>query len=183
MNRLPARMSFKAGLLACMGIFCGIGALAYSSFQLDVLLALGSFGSTSILVFCFPENHFSQPRSVVCGHVISTAVGLAALSLLGPAWWAVALAVALAAAAMMVTNTVHPPAGSNPLIVFLGMAHWDFLVFPTLIGALVLVVVAVVYHRACRRPYPMYWLGSCRACNATLVEGDGLEGSEGVLTR
>jgi CBS-domain-containing membrane protein len=169
MNRLPARVSFKAGLLACMGIFCGIGALAYSSFQLDVLLALGSFGSTSILVFCFPENHFSQPRSVVCGHAISTAVGLAVLHLLGPAWWAVALAVALAAAAMMVTNTVHPPAGSNPLIVFLGMAHWDFLVFPTLIGAVVLVLVAVVYHRACRRPYPLYWIGSRTSGESQLI--------------
>ena len=159
MDRVPARMSFKAGLTACAGIFIAIGTLGFFSFRLDVLLALGSFGSTSILLFCFPENHFSQPRSIICGHVISTGVGLAVLALAGHSWWALGLAVALAAALMMFTNTIHPPAGSNPLIVFLGMPGWDFLLFPTLSGAVVLVLVGILYHSSCRRRYPQYWAG------------------------
>ncbi len=159
MDRVPARMSFKAGLMACSGIFLAIGTLGFFSFELHVLLALGSFGSTSILLFCFPENHFSQPRSILGGHVISTGVGLAALAILGHSWWALGLAVAAAAALMMLTNTIHPPAGSNPLIVFLGLPGWEFLFFPTLCGALVLVVVGVLYHRACGRAYPKYWIG------------------------
>ncbi len=156
---VPPRPTLKAALLACAGIFCGIGALAYCSFNLQLLLALGSFGSTSVLLFAFPENHFSQPRSIVGGHFISTAVGLAALAACGQTWWALAMAVAVAAALMMLTGTVHPPAGSNPIIVFLILPHWSFLFLPTLFGAMVLVAVGVVYHGACRRPYPLYWRG------------------------
>jgi CBS-domain-containing membrane protein len=70
----------------------------------------------------------------------------------------VALAVGTAIALMMATRTVHPPAGSNPVIVFLAQPGWSFLVFPTLAGALVLVLVALVYNNAVRAGrYPKYW--------------------------
>ena len=69
------------------------------------------------------------------------------------------MAVALAAAVMMLTRCVHPPAGSNPIIVFLALPHWEFLFFPTLFWAIVLVAVGHAYHGACRRRYPLHWLG------------------------
>ena len=47
-----------------------------------------------------------------------------------------------AIALMMLTRTVHPPAGSNPVIVFLLQPGWDFLLYPTLSGALLLVLAA-----------------------------------------
>lgn len=153
----PPRFTPVAGVFACLGVFAVIAVLAYSSFNLGVLLALGSFGSTAVMMFTFPEIHFAQPRSVVGGHVICTAVGLAALALFGPAWWALALAAAVACALMMLARCMHPPAGSNPIIVFLVAPKWSFLVFPTLAGALTMVAVAVLYHRACRREYPVYW--------------------------
>ena len=114
----------RAGAVACAGVFTAIAVLAYSSFDLGVLLALGSFGSSTVLLFAFAGNHFSQPRSIVGGHVICTAVGLLALALFGRHWWALASAVALATALMMLTRTVHPPAGSNPIIVFLAMQRF-----------------------------------------------------------
>ena len=98
-----------------------------------------------------------RPRSVVGGHFLSSTVGLGALALFGPTWWALATAVACATALMMLTRTLHPPAGSNPIIVFLAAPHWSVLFFPTLFGALTLVLVALCYHRASRRPYPLYW--------------------------
>jgi CBS-domain-containing membrane protein len=68
-----------------------------------------------------------------------------------------AAATAAAVALMMLTRTLHPPAGSNPVIVFLVAPQWGFLVFPTLLGALAMVAVAVLFHRGCRRQYPVYW--------------------------
>jgi CBS-domain-containing membrane protein len=165
-RRPPPRPSLRAGLTACLGIFFGISVLAFFSFNLHLLLALGSFGSTSVLLFAFPESHFSQPRSIIGGHFISTAVGLAALLVFGKTWWALGLAVAAAAALMMLTRTVHPPAGSNPIIVFLGLPGWDFLLFPTLFGAIALVASGWLYHRACKREYPLYWLGAVPGANA-----------------
>jgi CBS-domain-containing membrane protein len=89
---------------------------------------------------------------------LSSATGLAFLNMLGPHWWTVALAVGTAIALMMLTRTVHPPAGSNPVIVFLSSPSWKFLLFPTLAGTLILVVVALVHNNATRDArYPKYW--------------------------
>ncbi|NRB36865.1 MAG: HPP family protein [Pseudomonadales bacterium] len=57
---------------------------------------------------------------------------------------------------MMATGTVHPPAGSNPVIVFLSLAHWDFLLLPTLLGSLFLVVAALIYNNLDNKN-PVYW--------------------------
>jgi CBS-domain-containing membrane protein len=66
--------------------------------------------------------------------------------------------VATAVALMMLTRTIHPPAGSNPVIIFLTQPSWHFLLFPTLIGALILVVVALIYNNITREAkYPKYW--------------------------
>jgi CBS-domain-containing membrane protein len=48
---------------------------------------------------------------------------------------------------MLGLRLVHPPAGSNPLIVFALKAKWSFLLFPTLLGSVALVVLAQLWHR------------------------------------
>jgi CBS-domain-containing membrane protein len=166
-RRITWRRNVRSGVTACVGVFIVIAVLAFSSFNLGILLALGSFGSSSVLLFAFPENNFSQPRSIIGGHFISSAIGMLALYLLGPTWWALALAVAFSTAAMMVTGTIHPPAGSNPIIVFFAAPHWSFLLFPTLVGAIALVSVGLLYHGACRRRYPAYWWKDGAMANRT----------------
>jgi HPP family len=62
----------------------------------------------------------------------------------------------LSIAAMMTTRTVHPSAGPNPVIVFLGHSAWSFLLFPVSSGALILVLIAWPYNNAWRKtPYPL----------------------------
>jgi CBS-domain-containing membrane protein len=59
---------------------------------------------------------------------------------------------------MMLTRTVHPPAGSNPVIVFLAQPGWTFLLLPTLAGSVILILLALVYHNVSRDVrYPKYW--------------------------
>lgn len=155
---IPPRPSTKAIALAWLGGVLAIAAVAYLADILSVAFVLGSFGASCVLVFGYPDAPFSQPRNVVFGHLISSLVGLVFVHLCGPHWWSVALAVGTAIALMMLTRTVHPPAGSNPVIVFLTQPAWSFLLFPTLVGALVLVAVAVVYNNATRDTrYPKYW--------------------------
>lgn len=63
-----------------------------------------------------------------------------------------------AIALMMMTRTVHPPAGSNPVIIYLLQPGWGFLLMPTLLGAMVLVLVTLLYNNATRETrYPKYW--------------------------
>jgi len=155
---LPPQPSYQAVMLAWLGGFLAIAAVAAPTEMLSVSLTLGSFGASCVLVFGYPDVPFSQPRNVVAGHFLSTLVGLIFLTWFGPHWWAVALATGTAIAVMMLTRTVHPPAGSNPVIVFLVQPAWSFLWFPTLFGALILVAVALVYNNATREAnYPKYW--------------------------
>lgn len=155
---LPAPHPFKHIALAGLGGFVAIAVIALFATSLEAALILGSFGASCVLVFGFPDAPFSQPRNVIAGHLISSFIGLLCLTLFGPVWWSVAIAVGLAIALMMFTRTVHPPAGSNPVIVFLTQPAWDFLLMPTLIGAVILVIVALFYNNLTRESrYPKYW--------------------------
>ena len=155
---LPPRAPGKAVSLAFLGGFLAIAVITLLAQSLHVALVLGSFGASCVLVFGYPDVPFSQPRNVIIGHVLSTVIGLAFVHFCGPHWWSVALAVGSAIAVMMLTRTVHPPAGSNPVIVFLMQPGWDFALFPTLSGAVILVLVALFYHNLTREArWPKYW--------------------------
>ena len=141
-----------------LGGVLSIGAIGYVAHVTEYPLVLGSFGASCVLIFGFPESPFSQPRNVIGGHLLASFIGLVFLFLLGSHWWSMALAAGTAIAAMMCTKTVHPPAGSNPLIIMLSLPTWEFLLTPTLIGATILVLVALFFNNLPRqRVYPRYW--------------------------
>ena len=55
-------------------------------------------------------------------------------------------------------KVAHPPAGSNPIAIFLAGPDWSFLVTPTLAGALVIVALGIAYNNVrADRAYPKYW--------------------------
>ena len=154
----PPKSAPKLIILAGLGGTLAIGIVALLAQSLETALVLGSFGASCVLVFGFPDSPFSQPRNVIAGHFLSSLIGLLCLTFLGPHWWSVAIAAGLAISTMMLTRTVHPPAGSNPVIVFLTQPSWSFLVLPTLAGSLILVLIALIYLNATRPArYPKYW--------------------------
>jgi len=155
---VPAMAPFNSVALAWVGGCLAIAGVAGLADLTDFPLILGSFGATCVLVFGYPELPFSQPRNVIVGHLISSLIGLVVLQVCGPHWWAVGLATGTAIAAMMLTRTVHPPAGSNPVIVFLAHPSWGFLLMPTLAGAILVTLFAIIYNNMARSiKYPKYW--------------------------
>lgn len=155
---LPPRPTAKAILLAWLGGVIAISLVAGVTSLVATPLLLGSFGATCVLVFGYPDVAFSQPRNIVFGHVLSSLIGLTFLTVFGSHWWSAGLATGTAIAVMMATRTVHPPAGSNPVIVFLSQPGWGFLLYPTLAGALIIMIVAALYNNATRPSnYPKYW--------------------------
>lgn len=155
---LPAMPRLKSVAFAWLGGVLAISIVSELTNLLSTPLVLGSFGATCVLVFGYPDVPFSQPRNVVFGHVLSSLAGLTFLAALGPHWWAAGLATGTAIAAMMLTRTVHPPAGSNPVIVFLSQPSWGFLLYPTLAGALVVAIFALIYNNVVRsEKFPKYW--------------------------
>lgn len=158
---LPHRASASKIALAGLGGFLAIASLAALSQTSGMMLVLGSFGASCVLIFGFPESPFSQPRNIIGGHFLSSLVGLTMLTTFGAHWWSMGLAVGLAIALMMISRTVHPPAGSNPVIVMLALPGWDFLLTPTLLGAVLMAVAGVLFHGfVSKKPYPAYWMGN-----------------------
>lgn len=155
----PTLHSVRDILLTSGGVALAILCVAWLTLLSNTVFVLGSFGSSCVILFCYPESRFSQPRNFVAGHFLSSLIGLSFLHLVGPQWWAMAVATGVVTATMMATRTLHPPAGSNPLIVYLMHSDWEFLWFPTLVGALVVQGVAVLYHKwISKSKYPQSWL-------------------------
>lgn len=141
------RVGGRRLLTVGVGVFSAlavVGALAHFTAMAWVM---GSFGASCVLLYGFPDAPFSRARNVIGGHVLSSFIGLAVLHGLGDAWYLMALAGALAAVTMVATDTVHPPAGSNPVIIFLYQPNWSFLLLPTLAGAVLLVALAWLYRQ------------------------------------
>jgi CBS-domain-containing membrane protein len=154
----PPAAAPKAIALAAAGGFIAIALVALLTQASGNAWVLGSLGASCVMLFGFPDLPFSQPRHVIGGHVLSSAIGLLCLGVFGATWWGMALALGLALAAMMLLRVPHPPAGSNPIIIFLSAPSWGFLVFPTLTGAVAIVIVALIYNNLTRdTPFPKYW--------------------------
>ncbi len=155
----PPRASLRLIVISWVGGVLATGIVAYLASMTHLALILGSFGASCVLLFGFPDSPFSQPRNVIAGHFLASLVGLLFLTTLGAVWWSIALAVGTAIAVMQLTRTVHPPAGSNPVIVMLTAPSWEFLLTPTLLGAIILVVVAILFNNLIKeRRYPSYWI-------------------------
>ena len=150
---------WRVGLVAGLGAALAIGVMEWFSIEMRYPLAVIPFATSIVLVIALPESKPAQPRALVGGHLVATLVGLLVVKIAGPHAWAAALAVGLAVAAMFLTDTLHPPAGINPLLVVSNDLGWTFVVVPVLAGALLLLAFSWVWHRALRRAsWPSRWL-------------------------
>ena len=147
-----------AGAVAGLGGALAIGGMELFSAAAHYPLAAIPFATSIVLVIGAPEAEPAQPRALVGGHLVSTIVGLVVLFIAGPHAWAAALAVGLAILAMYLTDTFHPPAGINPLLVVSNNLAWTFLFVPVLAGALLLTLFAYVWHRRVHHlNWPQRW--------------------------
>lgn len=147
-----ALVSLKSGL----GGLLAIATVVLLGTAMDNALLMAPFGATCVLLFSLPNSPLSQPANVIGGHLISTLIGLLLNSILPLDWWSLALGVGLAITAMATLRITHPPAGADPLVVFIDNPGWSYLGFPVLSGSLVLIAVAWLFHKTPpQNAYPM----------------------------
>lgn len=165
----PAPGSPFEAVVSWLGAFAGITALSlvHSLFDItgtDLVMLIGSFGASAVLVYGAISSPLAQPRNLVLGHVLSAVVGVTVVICFGAQpWYAPGLAVATAIALMTVTGTLHPPGGATALIAVIGspsihaLGYWYVLV-PVGLGALILLMVALLANNFWpSRRYPLYW--------------------------
>jgi CBS-domain-containing membrane protein len=153
-RHLP-KPSPKPILLAGLGGFLGIAVLSFLADQSGLLLIMAPFGASCVLLFAVPASPLSQPANVLGGHILAAAVALGLREIFPIAWWSVALAVGVAIALMVALRVTHPPAGANPLVIFAADPGFLFLFYPVALGAILLVVVATIFHRSSGTEYPL----------------------------
>ena len=154
----PSRPELKVIILSFLGALFAGAILGFLAFSLEYAIIMGSFGASIFLVMAVPDSPFAQPRHVVFGHFVASLIGLICLYLLGDLWWSMAVALAITTLAMIVLKVAHPPAASNPVAIFLVTPGWDFLWMPTFLGALLIFLIALLYHNLIpNRIYPKYW--------------------------
>ncbi len=155
----PPAPPLKFVLLSSLGAVIAIAITGWLSLLSGTPWIMASFGASCVLGFGVPDSPLAQPRAIVGGHLVATAVGLTVGAIMGDGWLACALAVGLSLAAMQLTRTVHPPAGADPLIVIAAHAPAGYLLSPVLAGSLIIVLTAwCVNNMRHSRSYPRYWL-------------------------
>ena len=141
-------------LFSSLGAFVCIGLLAYLNSSIeDALWLIPPFGASMVLVMAVYDSPLAKPKNLILGHILSALSGVIILYLLGNTFISLGLGVALAVFVMMITNTVHPPAGANPIIVILTGQSLSFVFLPVAVGAVIIVVFAYLYNRLLKRNY------------------------------
>ena len=154
LNKEIFKKAFIAGFFSAFTIGV-LTILTYKS-ALGLLLA-GSFGSSMVLLFGFPDSPFAQPRNVFFGHLITTFVGVIFVNLIPlPIYINIALAVGAGVFFMILLNVVHPPAGGNPIIVIIGSVSYDYLLFPIISGCFIIILLAIIINKLIlKKKYPL----------------------------
>ena len=166
-GNLPPKASIRQLVKGFIGGTLGILILCLLAESSGFPWLMAPFGATCVLLFAVPASPLAQPRNVIAGHFISSAVGLIALYGFGDSYVAMAIAVGSSIMLMQYFRAVHPPAGANPIVIALaGTAHvdWTFLFTPVLIGSIALVSIGALLNNSdSQQKWPLYWFGSSKS--------------------
>jgi len=119
---------------------------------------LASLGGSMLFLFALTESEAAQPRALFGGHLGGALIGILAFRFFGDALWVMVLAVVLTMVFMVLTRTIHPPAGANPLLMVHNHAGIGILIKPVLLGVGLIFITAIIWSRI--RPgksYPVNW--------------------------
>lgn len=104
------------------------------------------FATSVMMVLAVPEAEFSRPINLVCGHLLCATCGVLA-TYLPPGPWQVPASFGASVLLMLVTRTMHPPAGINALLPVTQGFGWTYLVNPVAIGLVLVIAYAMLFSR------------------------------------
>ena len=144
--------NIKNILISSFGAFLCMFLIAYfNTIDKSNIWLIPPFGASLVLVMAVHNSPLASPRNVFFGHVLSASSGVLMFYFFENTALSIALGLSLAIMAMQITNTVHPPAGANPIIAILGAKTFEFVIMPVAIGASFIVIFALIYNKIWNR--------------------------------
>lgn len=150
----------RGGFGALVGIaLASLAARAVPGGPAMLPFIVAPMGASAVLLFAAPASPLAQPWSLLVGNTVSTAVGIAAATVVDDVTLAAAVAVAVAIPLMMALRCVHPPGGACALFAAVGSSAvaeqgYAFALWPVGVNTVVLLVVAALVNNLTGRPYP-----------------------------
>jgi len=168
-TKSPPPVGLSEIVWSWIGAFSGIASVAFINYKIfkgtDLVMIIGSFGASAVLIYGAIKSPLAQPRNLIGGHIISAIIGVTTYKVFhNQMWLAAAVAVATAIAVMHATRTLHPPGGATALIAVIGSPKihdlgYLYAIIPAGLGAVIMLVVAVLINNIpASRQYPEYWI-------------------------
>ena len=168
-TKSPPRISAEEIIWSWIGGFAGIGMVAYLNYSrfehTDLVMIVGSFGASAVLIYGAIKSPLAQPRNLLGGHIISAIIGVTSFLLFHDfMWFASAMAVATSIALMHATKTLHPPGGATALIAVIGgekihALGYLYAIIPVGVGATIMLAIALLINNIPqKRRYPEFWI-------------------------
>jgi len=168
-TKSPPMVSLSEIAWSWIGAFLGIAAVSYINYNIiedtDLVMVIGSFGASAVLIYGAIKSPLAQPRNLIGGHIISAIIGVTCYKVFpSQMWLASSLAVATAIAIMHATKTLHPPGGATALIAVIGSNKihslgYLYAFIPAGLGAVIMLAVALLVNNIPKsRRYPDFWV-------------------------
>ena len=114
-----------------------------------------SFGATVFIAFVLYDLETAQPKNIFFGHLVSILVGIIFNETIGVSFYSLGLSVGVAVILMIYLKIMHPPAASNPLVALTMDLSFDFVLFPVVVGAIVIILMSILINKiVLKRNYP-----------------------------
>lgn len=147
--------------------FIGIAVLGLIDQSIDIegcrsQFIVASFGSTAVLIYAAPKAPFSKPKNVFFSHIFAALFSITVALVFDMAgalqdlnWICCGICVAGSILIMIMTDTVHPPAGATALTCAISMiTDYQFIIFPLVIGLLIMMAIAYGANKCKSRYVP-----------------------------
>ncbi len=147
----PALARAMIPLYRALGAGVAIGLMEVFATVGDEPVSRVPFVTSIVLVMAIPNSPPARPRALIGGHLLSCFAGWLSVIAFGSNEVASAVGVGAATLGMIVSGTLHPPAGIDPFLMATQALPVRWIVSPVLIGTVLLAGFAWIWAKGERR--------------------------------
>lgn len=137
----------KKSLLIGLCVFISVFIINKFGYYYKITLLIPPIAASCVIIFTLPYSPFSHPKNIFWGHIISAFIGIFLLNSMNITPLSLSIGLSLSILFMLVTDTLHPPAGATIILIMSTKANWHFVFFSVGISAITICIISIGYRR------------------------------------